>query len=435
LSLPDFNFRTFGFSDIFFKFPSFVKYTSRNSVSKINKTTRENNFSADIEAVNNIPIISQLLDVVCHTTGMGFAAVARVTEDRWITCTAKDNISFGIKKGDELKVETTICQEVRQNNKAVIIDHVKEDPEFCGHPTPALYGFQSYVSVPIVRKDGSFFGTLCAIDPKPAKVNTPEVIAMFKLFADLISYHLQTIEDMESANSRLEDEKHHSQLREQFIAILGHDLRNPIATTKMSAEILLKTSKEAMTLKQAKTIKATNFRMEGLIDNMLDFARGKLGEGIILNRQMNNGSLEKILTQVVNEVDTVESNREINVNIDLKEEVNCDKERVAQLLSNLLINATTHGSHEDPIEVEAYAEDGEFCVSVTNGGEKIPDEAIRHLFQPFYRDEVRPGKQGLGLGLYIASEIAHAHDGKLHVRSTDENTCFTFKMPLTPAEE
>lgn len=401
-------------------------------MSKLSKTALENSIAADIEAVNRIPIIQQLLDVICSTTGMGFAAVARVTEDRWITCTAKDDISFGIKKGDELKVETTICQEVRQNNEAIVIDHVKEDPQFSNHPTPALYGFQSYISVPIIKKNGSFFGTLCAIDPKPAKVNTPETMGMFNLFADLLSFHLQAIEEMDSANQSLEEEKHHSELREQFIAVLGHDLRNPIATTKMSAEILLKTSKEEMTLKQAKTIKATNFRMEGLINNMLDFAMGKLGEGIDINRKINNESLEKILAQVVNEVKTVEKDREINVNIDLKEDVHCDKERVAQLLSNLLTNATVHGLQDEPIEVEAYAEEGEFHISVTNGGKKIPDEAINHLFQPFYRDEVRPGKQGLGLGLYIASEIARAHEGKLHVKSTDEHTCFTFKMPLAP---
>lgn len=404
-------------------------------MSQLNKTAKEKKLTADIEAVHQIPIISQLLDVICRTTGMGFAAIARVTEDRWITCTSKDDISFGLKKGDELKIETTMCQEVRESNEPIFIDYADNDPIYCNHPVPKMHGISSYVSFPIHRKDGRFFGTLCAIDNKPAKVKTPEVIGMFKLFADLISFHLETIEEMNSAAQKLEEEKHHSELREQFIAILGHDLRNPIATTKMSAEILLKTSKEEMTLKQAQTIKSTNYRMEGLIENILDFARGRLGEGIILDRKMNNGNLEEILNQVIKEVKLVSGNHEINVNIDLKESVYCDKERLGQLLSNLLTNATTHGSQDEPIEVEAYAEEGEFTLSVINGGEKIPDEAIKHLFQPFYREEVRPGKQGLGLGLFIASEIARAHNGKMHVRSTDESTSFSFRMPLTTTED
>lgn len=398
-------------------------------MSQISKIIREENLSADIESVNKIPIIAQLLDVVCRTTGMGFAAVARVTEDRWITCTSKDDISFGLKKGDELKIETTMCQEVRQSHEPIFIDQAENDPVYCNHPIPKMYGITSYVSFPILRKDGSFFGTLCAIDSKPSKVKTPEIIGMFKLFADLISFHLQAIEERDSATAKLEEEKQHSELREQFIAILGHDLRNPIATTKMSAEILMKTSKEEMTLKQAQTIKSTSYRMEGLIENILDFARGRLGEGIILNCERSNGILEETLDQVIKEV-RISTNRAISVNIDLKESVNCDKERIGQLLSNLLSNAATHGAEDKPIEVEAYADEGEFTLSVTNGGKKIPDEAIKHLFQPFYRDEVRPGKQGLGLGLFIASEIARAHEGKMHVRSNEEETCFTFTMPL-----
>lgn len=404
--------------------------SENNSVPETTKTIRENDFSADIEAVNQIPIVSHLLDVVCRTTGMGFAAIARVTEDRWITCTSKDEVSFGIKRGDELKVETTICHEIRQNHQAVIIDHVKEDPEFSGHPTPALYGFQSYISVPVMRKDGSFFGTLCAMDRKPAKVNTPEIIGMFKLFADLISFHLQAIEDIDSTSTKLKEEIHNSELREQFIAILGHDLRNPLATTKMAAEILLKTSKEEMSRRQAQTIKSTSYRMEGLIENILDFARGRLGEGIILKNEVHNSALKETLLQVIKETKVASPHLEIRANIEFHEDVNCDRERVAQLLSNLLSNAATHGAKNKPIEVEARSQEGEFKLSVSNEGDKIPDKAIKHLFQPFYRDEARSGKQGLGLGLFIASEIARAHEGKMHVRSNEDATRFTFTMPL-----
>jgi GAF domain-containing protein len=104
---------------------------------------------------------------------MGFAAVARVTEDRWIACAVRDEIEFGLKPGGELKVETTICNEIRASGDRVVIDHVSQDEAFCRHPTPAMYGFQSYISVPIRRRNGAFFGTLCAIDPRPARLNTP----------------------------------------------------------------------------------------------------------------------------------------------------------------------------------------------------------------------------------------------------------------------
>src|SRR5215210_3995599 len=147
-------------------------------------------FAEDLEVVARINAVPKILEVVCRTTGLGFAAVARVTAERWVACAVRDEIDFGLAPGGELQVATTICDEIRDSGQAVVIDHVSEDMNFCQHPTPKMYGFQSYISVPIFRSDGSFFGTLCAIDPKPAPLNRPETIGMFKLFADLIAFHL-----------------------------------------------------------------------------------------------------------------------------------------------------------------------------------------------------------------------------------------------------
>src|SRR5258707_13500215 len=157
----------------------------------------------DVQAIQRIDAVPSILEIVCRTTGMGFAAVARVTEERWIACAVKDDIQFGLKPGGERKVETTICHEIRQSGTPVIIDHVAQDQAFCGHPTPAMYGFQSYISVPIVRTDGSFFGTLCAIDPRPAVLKTPQTIAMFKLFAELIAFHLDAVDRLATSETDL----------------------------------------------------------------------------------------------------------------------------------------------------------------------------------------------------------------------------------------
>ena len=169
---------------------------------------------------------------------MGFAAVARVTEDRWIACGVRDEIAFGLEPGSELKVETTICSEIRQSGEAVVIDHVAEDAKFCRHPTPAMYGFQSYISVPIVLPGRGFFGTLCAIDPRPARLNTPQMIGMFKLFAELIAFHLDALDRLATSAASLSDERRTAELREQFIAVLGHDLRNPLASIDGGTRLL-----------------------------------------------------------------------------------------------------------------------------------------------------------------------------------------------------
>jgi GAF domain-containing protein len=171
----------------------------------INRLIGVVDLKADIEAISRIDIVPKMLEVICRTTGMGFSAIARVTDDKWIACSVRDEISFGLKPGSELALETTICNEIRQSGKGVIIDDVLADEVFCGHPTPKMYGFRSYISIPIIRQDGTFFGTLCAIDPKPAKLHNVETIELFNLFTELISFHLNIVErvvDMEEVSVR-----------------------------------------------------------------------------------------------------------------------------------------------------------------------------------------------------------------------------------------
>ena len=110
--------------------------------------------------------------------------------------------------------------------------------------------------------------------------------------------------------------------------------------------------------------------------------------------------------------------------------MDCDRARIGQLASNLVGNALTHGASNQPVRVRAETENGLFKLSVANGGEPIPEAALEKLFEPFFRGEVRASRQGLGLGLHIASQIAKAHEGVLSVTSTAAETRFTFVMPL-----
>jgi len=129
------------------------------------------------------PAIRAILEHVCRATRMGFAALARVTDSRWIACQVVDQIEFGLDPGDELAVATTICNEIRESGEAVVIDHVTIDAGWRTHPTPTLYGFESYISFPVVLSDGSFWGTLCAIDPHPHQVSSEELVALIGGFA------------------------------------------------------------------------------------------------------------------------------------------------------------------------------------------------------------------------------------------------------------
>lgn len=385
---------------------------------------------SDIYNITQISAVPSILNIICKTTGMRFSAVARVTDDKWITCMSQDEINFGLKTGDELLLETTICNEIRQHSNPVIIDEVRKSTEFCNHHTPAQYGFQSYISFPIFRKNGEFFGTLCAIDPEPAKLDNKEIKDLFELYTQLISFHLDAIEEMSELSAKLQQEKHVGELRETFIAVLGHDLRNPVGTTRMCADILLQMDLPEIANRQASTIKSTSYRMQGLIDNLLDFAKGHLGDGIRLKLTPNKQALKKLLLQVSKEIKTVDSDHEITLHFDLQDNFECDINRIGQLYSNLLGNAIKHGARNKPIKTEIVAQNGIFSLAVSNWGNKIPDAKKLDLFKPFFTTNATNNKSGLGLGLYISSEIAKAHDGKMEVESTDDITEFKFTMPI-----
>jgi sigma-B regulation protein RsbU (phosphoserine phosphatase) len=245
-------------------------------------------------------------------------------------------------------------------------------------------------------------------------------------------YERQLVDSRSELQKGLANERETAELREQFIAVLGHDLRNPLAAISAGARILQRSGalQQHKELRVLDMINTTVTRMSDLIDNVLDFARGRLGGGITLSRDANR-PLEPVLEQVVDELRTASSRRVIETSFEITEPVNCDRTRIGQLVSNLIGNALTHGAPDQPVRVGAKTERGELTLWVANAGEPIPSAAMEKLFEPFFRADVRDSGQGLGLGLHIASQIAQAHGGRIDVTSTQDETRFIFTMPLT----
>jgi sigma-B regulation protein RsbU (phosphoserine phosphatase) len=224
-------------------------------------------------------------------------------------------------------------------------------------------------------------------------------------------------------------EREDAELREQFIAVLGHDLRNPLAAIDAGRRMLEKERADPKSIRVLRLMGESIDRMSGLITNVMDFARGRLGGGIGV--EVSSGErIEPMLAQIINEIKASHPDRVINTGFALSQAIEVDPARIGQMFSNLLGNAVTHGAIDMPIVVEGSVAEGVFQLSVANGGEPIPPAAMERLFQPFYRGQVRPSLQGLGLGLYIASEIAKAHGGRIDVKSDEVETRFTFRMPV-----
>jgi sigma-B regulation protein RsbU (phosphoserine phosphatase) len=224
-------------------------------------------------------------------------------------------------------------------------------------------------------------------------------------------------------------EKEVARLREQFVAILGHDLRNPLASIAgglniLSREVQSDKGKRVLTMMGQSTE-----RMSSLIRDMLDLARCRAGQGIAIDRRPTD--LGTVLQQVVQELQTAHPGRGIQTFLQVADEIPCDGGRIAQLVSNLLGNALTHGAPDTPVKLVATQGVREISIAVANQGQPIPEHVKDHLFEPFFRATSSAEKQGLGLGLFISCEIARSHGGTLEVHSHERETSFVFKMPST----
>jgi hypothetical protein len=384
----------------------------------------------DVAAVSGLQAVPTLLAVLCETTGMRFAAVARVSDTTWTACAVRDDINFGLTPGAQLELASTLCIEAKRSNAPIVIERASTDPRYCNHHTPKLYKIESYVSVPIVLPSGRYFGNLCAIDPAPAKLADPKILGMFTRFAALIGMQLDSESARQEDQSALRGARAANELHEQFIGILGHDLRNPLQAI-YSAGVLLEKKLSDPALKGiAARIGVSVRRMSSLINDVLDFARARQGEGMGV-RVTEVEDIDAGLNAVVREFQDGQPGRQILASISVTRRVRCDLGRVQQVASNLIGNALKHGAPQGAVKISAQAEDSDLVLNVWNSGEPIPAENLDKICEPFWRQSSTGNREGLGLGLYICSEIVRAHGGTLSVTSSQESgTSFTARLPL-----
>ncbi len=272
--------------------------------------------------------------------------------------------------------------------------------------------------MPIIRQDGSF-----SIDPVPRRLDEPGTLSIIRGFAELIAMEIDALDALARSQNALRREQETARLREEFLAVLGHDLRNPLAAMAAGARLLERDPCGDRARETVALMQASVRRMSGLVDNLLDLAQGRLGGGIpaeIAPCETLRETFEQVAT----------SETEIRFSYEVDGPVACDRRRLAQLLSNLAANALSHGTPGAPVTVEVKRKDGDLRLIVANHGDPIPLDAVGSLFQPYFRRRQRRGGEGVGLGLYIASQIAEAHGGALSVDSSDGTTRFTMTMPL-----
>lgn len=223
--------------------------------------------------------------------------------------------------------------------------------------------------------------------------------------------------------------------KEMFLAILGHDLRTPLGAILTSATFMLETQElKEPSLTLTARIAGSSTRMVHMVGALLDFTRSRLGGGIPVVREALN--MGKVVHDVVDEISAAHPARTIEVDARGEQQGEWDGARISQALTNLVVNALEHGAKTSVVTVETRGDEKEITLIVHNRGRAIPAERLNGIFNPMKpRDMTEETTAGgphgnLGLGLYIADRIVHAHQGTIEVASSEEHgTTFTVHLP------
>jgi PAS domain S-box-containing protein len=217
-----------------------------------------------------------------------------------------------------------------------------------------------------------------------------------------------------------------ARFRERFIGILAHDLRNPLNAIRLTVRHIF----QGDGLQPAQTralgrITSAALRMQRMIDDVVDFTRGRLGAGIPL--RLARVDLVEVCRKVLDELETIYPDRTLVLDAPPDCIGDFDADRMAQVVSNLGANALRHGDRTSPVRVTLQSAPDKVTLAVANRGPVIPTERRADIFEPFR--QLPSSHEGLGLGLYIVREIVQAHGGRVDLESSEEETVFTVTLP------
>jgi two-component system sensor histidine kinase/response regulator len=233
----------------------------------------------------------------------------------------------------------------------------------------------------------------------------------------------------QALSAELNDRTETLRLNEMFTALLAHDLRSPLSAMLASARLLQRRTQDQAALDAAGRIVASGNRMARMIEDMLDLARARLGGGILVKREA--ADFKALVERSLREHQAAAPERPIEASYAGNFAGFWDPERIAQVASNLIGNALKHGTPEGAIQVRLDGSDCDHVTLVVKNGGTIPPDIVPYLFDPFRGGQRQTGRgDGLGLGLYIVSQIVQAHDGRVDVKTGEGGeTAFLVRLP------
>lgn len=366
----------------------------------------------------------RILEELCSQTKMRYGLIRKKDGAKWGNWCVYDYHSQQIvDKNSDTYVK--IYQEIRTGFSPIYIDDSTQCTVDQWAHVLQEFGLKSYISYPIVNKNDAIVGHMSFMNAEPVHLDRNKLETLLPVCSDLIALNFNTIFGLNNVRKELKQELSYTKNRELILTALAHDLNNPVSIVKVISQYLMGSVKDDNQKRLIKKIEEASFRMKGMIDDILDFSSIRLeNKPSIINEYCR---IDTLIRQILSEYELL--HKKLIANIEVPTEIRCDQHKMGRTFSNLIGNAIKHGNPDKNIEINASIEDGQFIFSVTNDvifPQHLSD--LSNLFEPFTRGS---NSKGLGLGLFIAHEIAKLHKGTITVH-LDHNT-ITFKLVI-PAD-
>jgi PAS domain S-box-containing protein len=300
-----------------------------------------------------------------------------------------------------------------------------------GHSTSEALAPEEQAELEKHKRELLATGKSFRVELHPLKGKQPTIIVHYEPLRDAMG----TIIGLVGAGVDVTDERRAQQelaealgFREQMMGVLGHDLRNPLSAVRgLSGVMLMQDGLPAKVRQSLQRIDLSARRMSEMIETLLDFTQSRFHGSLPVER--GSMDLVEVTRNVVEELRASHTGREIRLDAPAVLHGAWDAARMAQVVSNLVGNALTHGAAEAPVELSLKNGGGDAVLRVSNRGQPIPPELLGRLFEPFRRGETNGhGARSLGLGLYIVREIVKAHGGSISVDSNSDATVFSVRL-------
>jgi signal transduction histidine kinase len=372
-------------------------------------------------------------------TGLRVALVARVDDVSWTACAIVDGMGLGIQPGDHLDVSTTFCNVVRTTAEPLLVTQASVDARFVTHPAWRMYGVESYIAVPLNRRNGEPFGVLCALDPDPAPLDEQQ-LKQFKLLASLIAFELEADEQEQHRTEQVDRERAAFAVRDEFLASVAHDLKNPLTSIQGFAALAQRLTDrgEAMPLDRLRVslrnIERSAVRMSASIDELVDLAHLRMNKSLEL--QPAPIDLMALVREVATEYQQASAAHPITVSGPESVVGTGDQARLTRVIQNLLGNAIRYspkgGAITVAVERQVRGDAAWAVIRVTDQGLGVPAADLPRIFDQFHRGaNVERQFSGTGIGLFSVRQIVEQHGGTVTVESTEGcGSTFTVVLPL-----